>query len=482
MVSSRSARAPSPPRRPAGFPAAAPAAPFVPFDHAARFELTGTPGHVLQDVINVSVDGVFVAVAIGYGLEEDRGRPARMRPAQNQAGGIVPGDVTLGEIPVPALIDGVRLNPAFDRLVFTPDDNGSSRSRGAVLERHLSDEPLTPALFTGNGDGDAALVFERLRPPQTFSFLLSIVDSGTGRELQDEPIHSLASLGRSDGERPFRMLAQPLTFQPRSTVRLQVVEQSTDVRGTLFIVLYGYKVLASGCAEPMPLFARPPADRVIPFDYVTTFRLTGRPGHLLEDEVSVNVEGGFVATAVGYGLEVDSPRVAIEWDNVDAIVDAPQRLAAQAVRNGLGAAGATFDLGALPLRLLPTSALQDGIRLRPEYLRIAFAGGGGLTDRLPVSLVDEIFERLNAPEAVSFRYSIFDSGRGIELQNQPIHNIAGLGGADGGRPFKKLLRPMVCVPRSTIRVRVEEHFGRGTLFLVFQGYKRLDGGRRGARS
>jgi hypothetical protein len=33
---------------------------------------------------------------------------------------------------------------------------------------------------------------------------------------------------------------------------------------------------------------------------------------------------------------------------------------------------------------------------------------------------------------------------------------------------------MVCVPRSTIRVRVEEHAGRGTLFIVFQGFKQLE--------
>src|SRR3954471_9576863 len=109
MLSPRPSRVNSNPRRPVGFPTAAPAAPFVPFDHAARFELTGTPGHVLQDVINVSVDGIFVAVAIGYGLEEDRGRPAPLRPAQNPAGGVIPGDITLGEIPVAALIEGVRL-------------------------------------------------------------------------------------------------------------------------------------------------------------------------------------------------------------------------------------------------------------------------------------------------------------------------------------------------------------------------------------
>ena len=59
------------------------------------------------------------------------------------------------------------------------------------------------------------------------------------------------------------------------------------------------------------------------------------------------------------------------------------------------------------------------------------------------------------------------------MQNQPLHNIAGLGIADGDRPFKKLARSMIFQPRSTIRIRVEERFGRGTLFVVLQGYKFL---------
>ena len=94
-----------------------------------------------------------------------------------------------------------------------------------------------------------------------------------------------------------------------------------------------------------------------------------------------------------------------------------------------------IDLADLPLRLFPTSALVDGIRIRPDYLRIALTDGGTLSANVATPLVNELFERLNVPERVSFRYSIFDSGRGIELQNQPIHNIAGLGTADGSRPF-----------------------------------------------
>jgi hypothetical protein len=117
-------------------------------------------------------------------------------------------------------------------------------------------------------------------------------------------------------------------------------------------------------------------------------------------------------------------------------------------------------------------ALSDGIRIRPNFVRIAFTNDGKLAD-LSVDLTNKIFESLNRAEDVSFRYTIFDSGIGQELQNQPINNIAGLGIANGDRPFKKFARPMIFLPRSTIRVTIEEHFGRGTLFCVFQGYKIL---------
>ena len=158
-----------------------------------------------------------------------------------------------------------------------------------------------------------------------------MLDSGTGRELQDEPVHNIASLGKSNGERPFRLLAQPITFLPRSTIRLQIIERSQGVQGNLFIVFYGYQVVgSSGCPEPVArrLTGSPmcptetigsPSARVIPFDYVTTFPLTGRPQNQMESEVTVNAEGGFVATSIGYGLLVEESEVPIQlagspWD------------------------------------------------------------------------------------------------------------------------------------------------------------------------
>jgi hypothetical protein len=412
---------------------------IVPYDHAAKFELRGLPGNIVEDVINVSVEGVFVATAIGYGFEEERERPIEIPRQGSQPLPVPfkPGNVTLGQIPIEALITGFRLDPRLGPAVFP-------------------DQELPP------GFGDKLL--QRLKAPEDISFLFSMVDSATGRELQDEPTHNLASLGKSTGERPFRPLAQPLTFLPRSTIRLQIIERSEGVKGTLFIVLYGYKILGvSSCPEPLMRSLRGlpacpvetignPRDRTIPFDYVARVELTGLPKNRVEVDVPINVEGGFVATALGYGLAVGELSVSI---GAALIV----------IENKI-------DLSRLPLRSIPRNALTDGIRIRPNFLRIAFQDNGELS-KIPVDLLNGVFEPLNRPEDVSFRYTIFDSGRGIELQNQPIHNIAGLGIANGDRPFKKFARPMIFLPRSTIRVTIEEHFGRGTLFCVFQGYKIL---------
>jgi hypothetical protein len=427
----------------------------MPFDHAASFELRGIPGNIVQDVINISSDGTFVAVAIGYGFEEDRARSAELSfaPGSN----FKPGEITLAKIPIAALIEGFRFNPRFERLIFNDLPPGGAR-RAAAREKTFSDVNIA----SDHGKN----IIERLKPAEEISFLFSILDSGTGRELQDEPIHNLASLGSSNGARPFRMLAQPLTFQPRSTIRLQIVERSEGIQGTLFIVLYGYKTV--GAATLPQTIARPafetgagPTGRVIPFDYVSTFPLTGSPGNLIESEVPINVEGGFVATSIGYGLAVENLDVQVAPPPPPQPPPDPPPVF-------------SLNLGTLRLDQFPTSALQDGIRIRPSFLRVAVNGFslGTVNQR---ELVNRIFERLNRPEDVSFRYSIFESGTGRELQNQPINNVAGLGIANGDRPFKRFARPMVFLPRSTIRINVEERFGRGTLFIVFHGYKMLAG-------
>ena len=416
----------------------------IPYDHAATFELKGVPGNIVQSVINVSSDGVFVATAIGYGFEEDRAREIALTPKPTDP--FAPGGVRLSDIPLTALIEGFRLNPRSERFLL--EDPTSSGLR----ERKFS--------ATVIHQDHSSKIVQQLKPAENISFLFSIVDTGTGRELQDEPIHNLASLGRSDGERPFRRLAHPLTFQPRSTVRMQIVERSEGVRGTLFIVLYGYKIVGAAASSDESR-ALPTAGidqaRVIPFDYVAKFPLTGTPGNLLEDEIPINVEGGFITTSIGYGLSVE--RLDVNVSSAGLTPNPPN--------------SNTTNLGSVPLANFPVSALQEGIRIKPGFVRLAFADNGVLQPQFPMNTLSQLFERLNRPDDVSFRYSIFDTGTGRELQNQPINNIAGLGIANGDRPFKQLARPMRFLPRSTIRVNVEERYGRGVLFIVFQGYKLL---------
>jgi hypothetical protein len=124
-----------------------------------------------------------------------------------------------------------------------------------------------------------------------------------------------------------------------------------------------------------------PSARVIPFDYVTTFQLTGRPQNQIESETTVNAEGGFVASSIGYGLLVEESDVPIQ-------------------RTG----PALIDLARLKLRDFPTSALLDGIRVRPDRARFAFKDNGRLADQLPIPL-GGLFETQQARRRV---VSLFD--------------------------------------------------------------------------
>ena len=59
-------------------------------------------------------EGVFVAVAIGYGFEEERGRSIEIPITPPET----PGEITLSRIPIEALITGFRLEPRLGPAVF----------------------------------------------------------------------------------------------------------------------------------------------------------------------------------------------------------------------------------------------------------------------------------------------------------------------------------------------------------------------------
>jgi hypothetical protein len=165
----------------------------------------------------------------------------------------------------------------------------------------------------------------------------------------------------------------------------------------------------------------------IPYDYVATFKLTGVRGARVQDVITISTEGTFVAVSVGYSFVPAATAVAI------------------------------------PVSVPPPF---DGA------LNAMFGGGARQAFK---SFASGFFLRTGG---IEFLYTIVDSGSGRELQNKAVHNIAGLGSADGHRPFRPLARPVPFVPRATIRIEIEEVsegplFKDGTLFLVLHGYKRL---------
>jgi len=167
----------------------------IPYDYVATFKLTGDRGKRVQDVITISTEGTFVAVSVGYSFV----------PAENAVS--VPN-------PIPAPFTAA-LNAMF----------GTGAGAGQAFKT------LAEGLIVKTGG---------------IQFLYTIVDSGSGRELQNRAVHNIAGFGSADGNRPFRPFARPVPFVPRATIRIEIEELSSGPLfkdGTLFLVLHGYKRL-----------------------------------------------------------------------------------------------------------------------------------------------------------------------------------------------------------------------------------------------
>lgn len=189
--------------------AVAPTAKEIPYDYVATFTLQGDSGKRVQDVINISIEGAFVAVAIGYSF--------------------IPG-----ELPAPPAPPAPTAIP----LLRPPPDPTVDWLFSNLIQPAVDPRVLMQCLLV------------RLCG---IHFKYSIVDSGTGRELQNQPIHNIAGLGESTGDRPFRPLAKPMVFMPRSSIRIEVEEVSEGPiyeGAQLFIVLHGYKILGYGTGLP----------------------------------------------------------------------------------------------------------------------------------------------------------------------------------------------------------------------------------------
>lgn len=275
----------------------------IPFDYQFRFKLYDPDeplrsyvDQLLRETVTVSIEAAFTATSINYGLlpveharisfgpgqlqdlegAQTAARPALVARAAPVTAAIPPRTLSLpNRIPNRIVAINVPANPGNSNtpIPFTTPPrnllmwdlvNGLGRK---IAEADLRTEvgPRTAAALAGgirlnprfvermllNGGTDDFTseeldeLFEVMpAPPARIQFLYGLFDEGTGREFQNELILNTAGLGTDDGDRPFRHFASPITFAPRSTIRLDMMPKS-DFKGELSVVLHGYKTLGT---------------------------------------------------------------------------------------------------------------------------------------------------------------------------------------------------------------------------------------------
>jgi hypothetical protein len=203
----------------------------IPYDYVARFTLQGKRANRVPDVINISVEGAFVAVAIGYSFIPKLSDPPPLPEILVQPDVGAPTTTTLFRLIAQRITTALKI----------PDGTNQQQT---VNQLESVIQPVA----------DLRSLLQCLQVKLCgIHFKYSIVDSGSGRELQNQPIHNIAGLGESSGERPFRPLAKPMVFMPRSTIRLEIEEISEGpiyAGAELYIVLHGYKILGYGTGLP----------------------------------------------------------------------------------------------------------------------------------------------------------------------------------------------------------------------------------------
>jgi hypothetical protein len=198
----------------------------------------------------------------------------------------------------------------------------------------------------------------------------------------------------------------------------------------------------------MPIKSEP-SIKEIPYDYVATFKLLGKQGNRVQDVINISTDGAFVANAIGYSF---IPALKVQNGNVLGSSGSTE-LSTTFLQNPLLSLIEPFVQPSPPSDPTRTSQQLQLIKLVSECLLVKLCG-------------------------IQFKYSIVDSGSGRELQNQPIHNISGLGESSGDRPFRPFAKPMIFMPRSTIRIEIEEIsegpiYTDAQLYIVLHGYKML---------
>lgn len=440
----------------------------VPFDYVFQFALQGQRGNKVQDVVEISMEGVFVALSVGYSLVPDEKKtPQTFTPVVSKP----------GTLPAPALL------PFFN----------------------LQDQNLTGVFVVGTPGADIDLLLLKSPPAQVF---INAPNAGTATALSPFPqILGSAKISQSGiatiitpvvgsgsilclRDKSNDTLSQPVEVGNPATATLgpdfRILNQPDAVKtspavGDSSLFVYGFP----GTSVRVALLEKTTG---------LSFSVKNRAPNSQFDSFLIdsgNIPGAIVnpppgvAAAAQVPLSVDDP---VSGARVDKTLSSGDLLLVTATTPVVGVTTIPFSAFVVPPRRtvadITLGELEAGLEKNGSDLTRGFrlnANGGGLRavdlplDRLSDSTSSGLFATISAAaEEVSFLYSIDIGGTGREYQNKAIHNIAGLGVANGDRPFRPFAKPILFEPRSFIRIQVEE-LSRipGTLYVVLQGYKML---------
>lgn len=239
----------------------------IPYDYSFVYQLMDRDdpsrsfvGETQSRTVTVSIEAPFTAVSISYALlvpdSDIRFGPGDLSDLERESDGevieregladelkLVPRSLRLGEV-IRSLGRKLDEQVSTGKSVIGPK-TAQILAGGIRLSPELAQRFL---LSDGEEELDAEDLDELFQPagmfPERIQFLYSLHDEGTGRAFQSEPIFNLAGLGIANGDRPFRYFAAPITFMPRTTIRLDVTPKS-EFHGELHVVLHGYKVLGA---------------------------------------------------------------------------------------------------------------------------------------------------------------------------------------------------------------------------------------------
>jgi hypothetical protein len=416
---------------------APPAVKTIPFDYVFQFTLLGQRGNKVQDVVEISTEGVFVALSLGYSLVlDERQTPRTFGPVINQ--------------------NTLLRNPSFVPFF----------SNGAINKLFINGAP----------GADIALVILD-DPPATG---ISVLESALPGILTNGTIGSdgtlLLVLGETEKVPVISPESRFLLWDRTNNLFSQQLEMGPLNASTLMTPVIG----------PDPTTKQLPAagtDRVHIYgsqDSLVDLTVLKSDGNTtIRKSALLDQPFQFATGATASGRLVELGGLLSPGDLLIAGLSPPSSLGvAFNVFELLRVRLSNISLGALAAGLEKSGAdLTRGFKLNPEANGLIAANLA--IDQVADGTLGRIFETgAVATEEVSFLYSLDVSSTGREYQSKPIHNIAGLGIANGDRPFRPFAKPVMFEPRSSVRIQIEELSGpAGSLSIVLQGYKMLGTGR-----